>query len=217
MASRIFISKNESELTTLKTFLKDRNEILIAKTFLQFSPLAFQLERPFDIIFFGSPRAVMFFKAQMDIPTSAKIACVGGKTVEVIQAINREVAFSGEGKGDIQETSAAFKKWCGDQHVLFPLSSISLKTFSSLFQSNQKTEIEVYETDIVGSAIAECSTYIFTSPSNVEGFLIENSIPESAQVIAWGESTNTALKAKSISVNHVLSQPDINSLIEVLK
>ena len=82
MASRIFISKNESELTTLKTFLKDRNEMLIAKTFLQFSPLAFQLERPFDIIFFGSPRAVMFFKAQMDIPASAKIACVSGKTVE---------------------------------------------------------------------------------------------------------------------------------------
>ncbi len=217
MANRIFISKNESELTVLKSFLIDRNETLVAKTFLQFSPLAFQLDRPFDIIFFGSPRAVMYFKAQMDIPASAKIACVGGKTAEVIRAINRDVAFSGEDKGNIQEASAAFKDWCGDEHVLFPLSSISLKTFSSKFQPDQKTEVEVYETAIIGSKIEECSTYVFTSPSNVEGFLTENSIPESAQVIAWGESTNAALKAKSISVDFVLSQPDINSLIDALK
>ena len=47
--------------------------------------------------------------------------------------------------------------------------------------------------------------------------LIENTIPESAQVVAWGESTNAALKAKSISVDLVLNQPDINSLIDVLK
>lgn len=217
MANRVFISKNESELNALKTFLTDRNETLIAKTFLQFSPLAFQLDAPFDIIFFGSPRAFIFFKAQMEIPASTKIACVGAKTAELIRAINRDIAFSGEGKGNIKEASAAFKNWCGDKHVLFPLSSISLKSFPSQFQPNQKTEVEVYKTDIVGSIIEECSTYIFTSPSNVEGFLIENSIPESAQVIAWGESTNAALKFKSISVNHILNQPDINSLIGVLK
>lgn len=217
MANRVFISKNASELTALKTFLTDRNETLIAKTFLQFSPLEFQLDKPFDIVFFGSPRAVMFFKAQMDIPATAKIACVGGKTAEVIRAINRDVAFSGEDKGTIQEASAAFKNWCGDEHVLFPLSSISLKTFSSQFQPDQKTEVEVYETNIVGSKVEECSTYVFTSPSNVEGFFIENTIPESAHVVAWGESTNAALKTKSISVDLVLNQPDINSLIDALK
>lgn len=217
MANRVFISKNESELNALKSFLTDNNAVLVAQSFLQFSPLEFEIQNQFDVIFFGSPRAVVFFKAQMEIPASVKIACVGHQTAEVIREIDRKIAFSGEGKGNIQEASTAFKKWCGDQYVLFPLSSISLKTFSSQFEESQKTEVAVYKTDIVGCPIEDCSTYVFTSPSNVEGFLIENSIPESAQVIAWGESTNAALKVKSISVDHVLSQPDINSLIDFLK
>ena len=184
MHKRIFISKNASEVAPLNDYLVSQGKTLIASSFLQFSQLEFELNEQYDVIFFGSPRAIFFFKSQFEIPESVEIACVGSTTAEIIESLNRKVSFSGEHAAGIQEVAQSFKSWCGDKKVLFPISSLSLKTISSQFGPEQKIEVEVYQTSIVSREIDPCDVYVFTSPSNVKGFLDVNSIPNESVVIA---------------------------------
>ena len=141
MNERIFISKNASEVTALNHFLSSKGITLRPHSFLEFNPSTISINDPFDVIFFGSPRAVYYFDIQMKIPTSVQIACVGSATGEVIKKLGRHVDF--EGIGEIGAVGKNFKSWCGNRKVLFPLSNISLKTISSLFDPSQKIEIEI--------------------------------------------------------------------------
>lgn len=216
MSTRLFISKNISELGQLQTFLANKNTELIAHSFLHFEGIDFELESTYDIIFFTSPRSVIFFKAIYEIPGKVKIACTGSKTAELLQTLGYRVDFTGTKSGDIQSVAKEFKAWSGGQKVLFPISTKSLKTISSELEESTVIEVEVYETKIQGKAIEDCDTYVFTSPSNVEGFIIDNAIPSSSRIIAWGTSTADSLEQNGFHVNHVLNDSSIPSLIALL-
>lgn len=214
MAHKVFISKEASEVRELDNFLNSNGDRLIAHSFLHFEKLEFELETKFDVIFFGSPRAIIFFKAQQAIPADVLIACAGAKTAELLEHIGHPPDFIGVNSGKMKDVAAKFKEWCGNKHVLFPTSDLSLKTVSSLFDDAQKTEITVYSTQIKGKEIEASDTYVFTSPSNVKGFLESNtSLPENAKVIAWGESTAAALTENDILVTEILSVASIGSLL----
>lgn len=219
MGRRVFISKNASEVGILNDYLISKGDSLIAHSFLHFSQIEFDpealgLEKEYDVIFFGSPRAVFFFKARIEIPETVKIACVGSKTADILNVISREAAFIG--KGDIITIADEFKDWCGDKTVLFPASSISLKTVSSKFSEDQKIEMETYSTEIIGSTIEKCDVYVFTSPSNVKGFLDKNSFPSDSEIIAWGKSTEEALESAGIKADLVLVNSSLEELIAYL-
>lgn len=150
----------------------------------------------------------------MDIPANVEIACVGRKTGEVIKAIQRDVAF--EGSGSIHEIASEFKNWCGSKRVLFPISNRSLKTTSALFNEDQKEELVVYETSTISRETPECEYYVFTSPSNVQGFMESNKAPLNSKVIAWGESTKSALEEFNQEVSHTLDESSIDELASFL-
>ena len=216
MPKRIFISKSNSESVDLSASLSSQNTELITHSFLHFEGIEFNVEAPYDIIFFTSPRAVLFFKARLDIPREVKIACTGKKTADSLAILGYHVDFKGEKSGDIQQVAAKFKTWAEDRTVLFPISDISLHTISSQLNLNFVIEVEVYKTIIKGIRVEPCDTYVFTSPSNVDGFLIENEVPIKARIIAWGTSTQDALIQKGFKVEHTMEESSIKSLVEYL-
>ena len=216
MAKSIFISKPESEVQGLKTQLTISGSILVAHSFLNFEPVDFEIKQDFEIIFFSSPRAVIFFKARYDIPKNVLIACTGVKTSSLLNSLGYEVTFSSEKPGQINQFSKEFKSWCKQRTVLFPISSISLKTISSLFPEKQKSEVIVYKTTVNGKTLNPCDTYIFTSPSNVQGFLIKNLISKDARVISWGESTSKELKANGVKITNELKTASIKEASLIL-
>ena len=57
----------------------------------------------------------------------------------------------------------------------------------------------------------------FKSPSNVDGFLIENQFPSNAKIIAWGKTTKNYLLAKNQTVEHTLKNSTVDELVEYLK
>ncbi|MFK7784343.1 MAG: hypothetical protein AB8B56_04455, partial [Crocinitomicaceae bacterium] len=70
-----------------------------------------------------------------------------------------------------------FKRFLGAERsrsarVLFPISDWSLKTISSVIEDDLKEEVVVYSTTVIGKEIEPCNMYIFSSPSNVEGFFL---------------------------------------------
>lgn len=218
MLSSLFISKHASETLVLQEFAGANNIRLKSHSFLHFESISFLVPSTFDVIFFGSPRAVMFYQSRYSIPKNVALASVGGKTSVLLQKLGFNVSFNGEGKGSISEVAAAFQQWLGDRVVLFPVSTKSLGTISKGIPSRQTMHVECYETQIISKKLAqEFKAYVFTSPSNVEGFFEENSLPENAQIIAWGESTEKALKDQANRNITVLAEPSQEALVSFLQ
>ena len=218
MISSIFISKNKGELSQLEAFAKDNKMGLQGHSFLKFEPLDFEVSSDYDIIFFGSPRAAKFFQSSYAIPKSTLIASVGGKTTQVLKTLGYTVAFNGEGVGSISEVAETFKKWVNDRTVLFPVSTRSLGTISSKISASQCIHVECYKTHVIGKKIDHYfDTYVFTSPSNVNGFFKDNSIPKDSSVIAWGCSTETSLKEYHTGLIDVLKEPTEEALIRSIQ
>jgi hypothetical protein len=57
----------------------------------------------------------------------------------------------------------------------------------------------------------------FKSPSNVDGFLIENQFPSNAKIIAWGNTTEKCLNNKGYLVWKTLLNSTVDELVEILK
>ena len=200
----------------LASFLNEKGIQLIAQSFIHFEPVPFSVRESFDVIFFSSPRSFLFYKLLNDIPKNVLIACPGNKTAKLINELGFTVSFFGDKSGNIQSMAKEFKEWCGDKRILFPSSNRSLQTVSSLFPESQKEIVIVYNTKIVSKPLEYCDIYVFTSPSNAEGFLTVNEVPEHASVYSWGESTTAYLNEKNIHVTSTLENSSIEDLIALL-
>ena len=55
--------------------------------------------------------------------------------------------------------------------------------------------------------------YVFTSPSNLEGYLALNSLPKNAKVIAWGKTTEKACFKNSITPCYTLENATEKELV----
>ena len=217
MSTKLFISKNINEIEQLINFAKEKDIELIAHSFLQFEAIPFNIKSSYDAIFFGSPRAVDFFLEQEKLDSSVFIGCVGEITAQSLQDKGYTPHFIGKSAGDTSKIGLEFKEVVQDKKVLFPQSSISHRSIASLFTPYQIEEISIYKTATYPKSVPICDYYIFTSPSNVEGFLIENQFPLDAKIIAWGKTTCNYLLEKNQKVEHTLINSTVDELIEYCK
>ncbi len=217
MSTKLFISKNVNEIEQLINFAQEKDIELLAHSFLQFEAIPFKIESSYDAIFFGSPRAVDFFLQQEKLDSSVFIGCVGEITAQSLQDKGYTPHFIGKSAGDTSKIGLEFKEVVQDKKVLFPQSSISHRSIASLFPPDQKEEISIYKTVTYPKSIPSCDYYVFTSPSNVDGFLIENQFPLDAKIIAWGKTTCNYLLEKHQKVEHTLINSTVDELIEYCK
>ncbi len=214
MKRPLFISKNVNEIEQLINFAQEKEIELIAHSFLQFEAIPFKIKSSFEAIFFGSPRAVDFFLKQEKLNTSVFIGCVGEITAQSLIEKGYTPNYIGKSSGDTSKIAIEFKELVGNKIVLFPQSSISNRSIATVFPSEQIKEISIYKTATYPKSIPTCDYYIFTSPSNVDGFLIENKFPSTAKIIAWGKTTEKYLIEKGVKVEHTLKNSTVEELIE---
>jgi uroporphyrinogen-III synthase len=217
MKRPLFISKNKNEIEQLINFAQENEIELIAHSFLQFEAIPFKIESTYDAVFFGSPRAVDFFLKQEKLHSSVYIGCVGEITAQSLQDKGYAAHFIGKSAGDTSKIGLEFKELVKDKKVLFPQSSISHRSIASLFPPDQINEISIYKTVTYPKSIPTCEYYIFTSPSNIDGFLLENQFPLNAKIIAWGKTTEKYLLEKNQTVEHTLKNSTVDELVDVLK
>lgn len=216
MAKRLFISKLSGEIVDFQQQLEQRSWTVIAHSFLSFEPVDFDPPENFDVLFFGSPRAVIFSKAQFNLQGDFNIACVGQRTAEIAQQVGLAPDYIGKKSGNTLQNVADFHEWLGDRTVFFPQSDKSLKSFSRTLPKHQVYEAIAYQTTIRPHQVDSCDLYVFTSPSNVEGFIQSNSFPENAQIIAWGTSTSEFLIERGYAVSKTLSKSSLEELTKLL-
>lgn len=216
MKKSIFISKNASELPLLSTFCVSHQFTLSAHSLITFNALSFEMDVSYDVVFFSSIRAAEFFLAQEKLPEHCQIACIGAVTAKKINALGFGVSFIGEQAGNPLHVAEMFKIWLGERRVLFPLSTVSKRTIVEQIPTAQCIEVAIYETCALPLKIEKSDYLIFTSPSNVESYLLQNEINGNI-LIAWGTTTRNALEAKGFSVDFTLQEANEENLITYLK
>lgn len=217
MSHSVFISKPEQEIEELSSYLRNREITLVAHSFLSFERVDAVRPDHFDCIFFGSPRSAIFYFSRNSIPSNVKIACSGNKTAEVLTGLGRTPDFVAQQSGNIDQTSLQFADWCGNSTVLFALSETSNKSYTKHLDPKNVLEMVVYRTLITSKRIPDCTIYAFSSPSNVEGFLRENSFPSGAKIIAWGQTTEKSIEKHGFTCDYVLSNSSEQDLIHQLE
>ena len=216
MKTQLFISKSITEIENLQNFCKKKEIELIAHSFLQFEAIPFTIDFNYEAIFFGSPRAVDFFLNHEIVDPLVFIGCVGEITAQSLIQKGYTPNFIGKTSGDTSKIAIEFKELVGNKIVLFPQSSISNRSIASVFPAEQIKEISIYKTVTYSKIISNCDYYVFTSPSNVDGFLIENKFPSTAKIIAWGKTTEKYLIEKGVKVEHTLKKSTVVELVEYL-
>jgi uroporphyrinogen-III synthase len=190
---KVFIS---TELEANHPLVNASNSLgfqLIQHSLLSFSAVDGVPNQPYDLVFFSSPRAYAFGR-QFILPET-KVACVSEGTARHIQ---HPIHWCGNSPSKPTQTALEFKQWVGERRVLFPVSSRSLGSISSAFPPEQMECLTVYRTILNPGVVEACAVYIFTSPSNAEAFLLQNTIPGGAKVIAKGTSTQEFLQQHGI-------------------
>ena len=211
----LFISKSYAELKLLPDFCAANSIQLVAQSLIRFEALPFTVTKPFEALFFSSPRSILFFLKGMCIPKGTFIACVGAGTAAVLRSLGYDPDFVGEGK-DFKKIASDLQQKLGDKTILFPLSTRSLRSISSHLNPHQLEEVVVYETINQSHAIPLSDIVVFTSPSNVDSYLESNELNSGNTLIAWGESTAKALEKRQKKAL-VLDEPNEQALIALLK
>ena len=210
----IFITKKKDEISDFVIFCEKKQIQIFSHSFISFNKVTSTFKLPSQVYFFSSKNGVNFFLTQHIIETNKKIACVGESTKTHLENLGYQVDFYVENAGNPIAVAHQLKEWLGERRISFICSNIGKKTISNAINDHQKEEVVFYETKIKSRKINEnFDVYVFTSPSNVKGFLNENSIPNNSITIAWGKTTEEALISNKQKVNFVLN----NSTFEELK
>jgi uroporphyrinogen-III synthase len=205
MSKQLFISKSKSDLKLLPEFCSKNNIKLAAHSFLSFETINFKIDFEYDIIFFTSPRSVEFFLKKYDLKN--KLIATAGKSTanKIIELTNiKKIDFISKNSGNINSSSNEFAIWTKNKKVLFPISNLSEKSYTLYLNPEMYKCVEIYKTNISTKLIENQDIYVFTSPSNVKGFLKSNFFPDNSKIIAWGETTYNELK-KYIEINKLIT------------
>lgn len=213
----LLITRPLEEVPMLEAFCAERNIRLIAESFIRFEAVKAEIPSSMETLFFGSSRAVDFFLAQSAIPANCEIACIGPATASYLEQKGYRVHFSGEKAGNPDEVAEALKVWLGNRKLYIAQSAQSNRSMAKALPAEQVHEIVVYQTITVSKTVdVPLDHLIFTSPSNLEGFLISNSISPETKITAWGKTTEKALKNKGYQPYFVLKEASEAELISIL-
>lgn len=218
MIRSILITKAQEDQGVLADYCKTHNIEIVYHSFLSFSPIELKKFPTSEVLFFSSKRAVDYFLQQSEISENTAVACIGESTKIHLNSKGILVDFVGENAGKPETISKKFAHWLGERTCTILLAKESKKTILKHLNPSKIECCIVYETHIHARKIEQEFDYIaFTSPSNVEGYLKENEIPNATHVIAWGETTKQCLEEKQFNVWKTLKSASEEELIEIVK
>lgn len=210
----LYISKKIEDADFL-TFLSENNLAVEDVPMISFEPRSFEVPNnaEYDAVFFTSPRSVQFFLEKVKIDEGILIATIGSSTAEIVQKYGYHPDFVGKHSGKPNEVAKSFKAEIGDRKVLFPQSSRSKRSVQSSLKPEQCIDLVVYETLLEPEELKVFpEILVFTSPSNVEAFLMKNDFDSNQKIIAWGDSTAHYLEKNGASSTFTLEKSSLKNL-----
>ncbi len=219
----VFITRDVPESSYFARAMAKHNIRIEGRSLIRIFPIINRLD-PFilkhvDWVFFGSKNGIEnFFRLNPKLPKKTKFAVIGRGSEEMLRNYDHVPDFNGEGSGiNLDQIGDAFSKIAAGTTVLLPRAKGSLETIQKQFTANTKViTLPVYETRMdehVEKSSAD--VLIFTSPSNVEAFFVDNLVEPQQKVICIGHST--ARKLAEYGLTGVLPySPDEIGLAEAV-
>lgn len=143
--------------------------------------------------------------------------CISGKTKDAIAAYwgTEKILGSGNDALEILEKMAAESR----QEIIFFCGNKRLDTLPETLAERgfNVNELIVYQTELSPKKVDNSfDVILFFSPSGIESFMLENSIPEEATLFAIGNTTANFLR-KIVSNKIIVSpSPDKNILVKIV-
>lgn len=219
--SRVFISREVGEHNYFRKALAKHDIEIEARSLIRTFPIVTVLDqyhfRRVDWIFFSSRNAVdYFFNLKPVLPKHVKFGVAGRGSEDSLRKAGYLADYVGEG-GDIEEVAELFAKEVAGKTVLFPRAQDSLLSIQKALTEDTKViDLPIYETvfeDNIDQTYAD--VLIFTSPSNVDAYFVENLLDPGQKVIAIGNST--AKKFDEMGIKYTLPySPDEIGLAEAV-
>ena len=196
----IWISRSLAKDSIFNKLTKSSSVSLIAESLIEMKIIKIDSIPGCDWIFINSAFAlnsIMHLKSSLK---SKKIAAFGQATAKFIQKNGLKVDFIGQGSPN--NVALSFSSIVNsDEIVFFPSSNKSLGTVQSVIDNRNKIIVETYQTLSIDKKVENHDYLVFTSPSNVEAFLLYNKV-NNQKIISIGPSTTKALK--NAGINNVL-------------
>ena len=192
----IWISRYLAKDSVFNKLTKSSRISLTAEPLIEMKIVKIDLLPNCDWIFINSAfslNSIMHLKSGLK---SKKIAAFGQSTGKYLQKNGLKVDFIGEGSpNDVAQDFSSLVN--SDEIVFFPSSNRSMGTVQSFLDNRNKIIVETYQTLLIDKKVKNHDCLVFTSPSNVEAFLVSNKV-NNQKVISIGPSTTTALKNAGI-------------------
>ena len=217
LPTSVFISRELDENSYFSRSMAKHNINIDARSLIKIFPIINKLD-PFilkhvDWIFFGSKNGIEhFFNLEPRLSKKTKIAVVGRGSEEALRKFDRVADFSGETEGvNMDEIAKKFAELANGGTVLIPRAKESLETIQKALSEETKViNMPVYETVLdhdVDPSTAE--VLIFTSPSNVEAYFMQNLMEPEQKVICIGKSTGAKFDEMNIPYSLPYSPDEI--------
>jgi uroporphyrinogen-III synthase len=197
------VNKGKSILVTrllkgdslIRKWAAEKQIDLIEKSFIETVAVTGLVIPKTDWIFFSSPQSVKLFFTHYKL-ASKKVAALSNGTAAELSMHDIKADFIGSDSKTTKEIGHDFfKQISSTETVLFPLSDISKKNISAQNKSEKTIELITYKTQLVKEKLEEIPAIIlFTSPSNVDGFLLQNTPELNTQILAIGATTGEHLR-----------------------
>ncbi len=189
----IFISTDLNEDALYLQVLRDKGFEVIGKSCVHMEFIPFQFSDATDWVFFTSKNGVdYFFNSVKSISPKIKFAAIGEATAKQINQHGYAVDFVGE--GTIMQIAEQFKLIAAGEEVVFAVAENRQTALQShIAQFAQTSIIPVYSNTPIAIEPVQADIYVFTSPLNVDGFLLSNNIPSTAKIVAIGATTQQHL------------------------
>tara|TARA_Y100000991_G_scaffold204069_1_gene179287 strand:- start:2298 stop:3845 length:1548 start_codon:yes stop_codon:yes gene_type:complete len=196
----IWISRSLAKDSIFNKLTKPLSVSLTAESLIDMKIIKIDLLPSCDWIFINSAFALNSIMHLKNSLKSKKIAAFGQSTAKYIQKNSLKVDFVGEGAPNnvAQDFSSMVNS---NEIVFFPSSNKSLGTVQSVMDNRNKIIVETYQTLLLVKKVENHDYLVFTSPSNVEAFLLSNKF-NNQKIISIGPSTTKALK--NAGINNVI-------------
>ncbi len=219
----IFITRELPETSYLRRALQKHSieieDRSLIKTFATINKLDPYILKRVEWVFFSSKNAIeYFFKLDPPLSKHAKFGVLGRASEDALRLHGKIADFNGEGEGiDTADIAENFAKLANGSTILFPGAKDSLRTVQKALSSETKIiDLPIYET-VMDEGIKQsyAEVLIFTSPSNVEAYFVDNLLEPDQQVICIGKSTGK--KFDEMGVKYTLPySPDEIGLAEAV-
>jgi len=217
----VFITRELSEQSYFRKALNKHKINIEARSLIRTVPVITKLDpyilKHVDWIFFSSKNAVeYFFHLAPLLPKDVKFGVMGSGSEEMLRKIGHFTDFVGEST-DTAEVAAEFAELVKGQTVLFPGAEGSLRSIQHGMPTDTKViDLPVYETVLEEEVEASgADVLVFTSPSNVDAYFVDNLLDPYQKVVAIGKSTGK--KFEEMGVKYALPfSPDEVGLAEAV-